>query len=98
MQYLLSADTSLPGQHNAALQATQHEEFSTVDYPARADADSLKQVSLFQENHCSHRRQTASQEAPGQVATDGSVPAGSVYSRNMIAKVIAEEIDSGQHH
>src|SRR5258708_18008717 len=43
----------------------------------RTDAESLKRISLFQEDHHSHRTQTASQEAPEPVATEGSVPVGS---------------------
>lgn len=95
---LLLGDRSLPGQRNIALQATQHEEFSPEGY---LDLDGVAfppLLSLFQEARHFHRTQTASQELPGQVATDGSVPAVSVYTRNMMAKVIAEEIYPGQHH
>jgi hypothetical protein len=74
---LLFGDRFLPGQHNAALQATQNEEFSTEGYLIQADAASLKQVFLLQKDHPSYRTQTAPQEAPTQVATDGSVPIGS---------------------
>jgi hypothetical protein len=72
---------SLPDQPDVRPQTTQREEFSTGDDLAQGDAASLKQISFVQEDHHSHRTQTASQVGPGQVATEGSVPVGSAPRR-----------------
>ncbi len=77
----------LPDRLYARLSATQNEEFSTVDYPDQVDAESLKQLSHFQQGHHPHQTGTVYREAQEPVATEGSVPVGSV--RFLSAQILA---------
>ena len=80
----LSAGTFLPDRHGARRQATQREEFSTVDYPTLADAESLKQISHLEQKTHPYHTKSVYREVPKPVETEGSVPVGSAATKSRI--------------
>ena len=71
-------DTFLPDRRGAKPQATQNEAFSIEPEQALVDIERQELLQLCQLDFCRYRAKVAHPRAHEQVATEGSVPIGSV--------------------